>query len=413
MINKYRKKFIFISMLSLFIVLALVIGLINILNYAKVVADCDFTIERLINKEGPFIERKEPEDISDLLPPPMDGEMQFDFNKELRFQVRYFIVTLNADGSFKEADLTHIASIDEELASSYAKKVTAKNKTKGFFQDFRYLKYEEEGNSKIIFLESHKELASANYFFVFSFISSAAGFILVFILIWLLSKIVVKPFVKNQEKQKMFITDASHELKTPLTIISADIDVLELENGQSEWTNSIRKQVERLRKLTSQLTMLSKMDEELGEIQLSEFNLSDALFEAVDDYKNLFLNDELPLDVNIEKDIIFKGNQELFNELFVVMFDNANKYAEGEIKITLTKENKTIKLEFMNKATVPNGNLDYLFNRFTRLDSDRNSQSGGSGIGLAIAKEIVDLHQGTIKAEGLNDFIKFTILLKA
>ena len=398
-------------MLSLFIVLTLVIGLINTINYIKTINDCDFTIERIINKEGPFDERKEQGD-SEILPPPMiDGEIPFGDNPELRFQMRYFIVTLNEDGSFKEADLKQIASIDEDAAISYTNKVSAKGKTKGIYQNFRYLKYTEDGENKIIFLESSRELSSSKSFFVISIVSSLSGFILVFILTLVLSKIVVKPFVKNQEKQKRFITDASHELKTPLTIISADVDVLEIDHGSSEWTNSIRRQVERLRKLTNQLTMLSKMDEEIASYSFAEFNLSNALNDALDDYKNLFLKEDLPLIVNIEKDIMYNGNLELFNELFVIIFDNANKYAKGDIFVNLTKDNKTIKLEFANVADVPNGNLDYLFNRFTRLDNDRNSQSGGSGIGLAIAKEIIDLHKGVIKAEGVDDLVKFTIIL--
>ncbi len=416
MISKYRQKFILITMLSLFVVLAFIIGTINISNCLRINNESDQTIKRILQVED-FKKEEQPPQNGGELPIQNEGELPlerpddffFDRGPEARFQTRYFIVNLE-DGEITSMELDNIASIDEESAKEYAKVVSNNNRLRGYYQNFRF--YKTEDGKRIVFLECTKELNTVKSFFLISFFISLGGYFLVFILIVILSKIVVKPFVKNQEKQKRFITDASHELKTPLTIISANTEVIELENGASKWSESIKKQVERLRKLTNQLTLLSKMDEGMDDFKFSTFNLSSTLNETIDDCANIFKVNNQQLSTNIENDIEYYGNQELLNELCFIMLDNAYKYSTGEIKVQLSKDTKGIHLIFMNEANVPDGNLDYLFNRFTRLDSDRNSETGGTGIGLSIAKEIICLHKGEIKASGLNNTITFDIYLK-
>ena len=214
------------------------------------------------------------------------------------------------------------------------------------------------------------------------------------------------------EKQKRFITDASHELKTPLTIMNANVEVLEIENGENEWLTSIKNQISRLTDMTKKLTLMSKMDESNNIYEFTDFDISKVLKDTIDDFSSLSSTKDKKITTSIDDDIIFNGNSELVSELFHILLENAYKYSEEDIDISLKKDNKNIVIEFSNRADVPDGSLDYLFDRFYRMDASRNSTTGGNGIGLSIAKSIVDINHGVITANGSNNVITFKIIFK-
>ena len=402
MINQYRKKFILTTMLSLLIVLVIIIGSINFFNYQKTKANCDFILEQITSQDGPF---NNPDG-------PNPGNRDVPMGPEFRFQTRYFEVTLDASGEVVNTKLDFIASVSEQEATDYAKAVAKKNSTKGYYQDYRY-KVTADGDQKTYtFLESSRELSTNRTFLLISTIISLIGFIVVFVLITILSKLVVKPFYQNMEKQKKFITDASHELKTPLTIINADVDVIELDSGANTWTESIRKQTARLANMTKKLTLMAKMDEETHEFDMGDVKIGELLNQAVSDFSTVFNNSDKEIHLENNIDLSLHANEELINELFFIMLDNANKYSTGDIYIKSNVEHSHLVLEFSNPAEVPDGNLDYLFDRFYRLDEAHNSKTGGSGIGLSMAKSIMDIHHGKISAKGSNKTIYFTITFK-
>ena len=401
MINQYRKRFILITMLSLFVVLVIIVGSINFLNYQKVKANCDNTLKQIVSTDGPFNNPGNP-----------NPDKDFPMGPEFRFQTRYFEVTLDESGNAVNVKLEFIASITEEDAINYAKTVSKKNTLKGFYQSYRYLVTEDGANTTYTFLESSRELQTNRSFLLTSITISLVGFVVVFILITMFSKIVVKPFLQNTEKQKRFITDASHELKTPLTIINADVDVIELNNGASDWTESIRKQTSRLASMTKKLTLMAKMDEEAHEFDMNDVNISEILNQAVSDYATVFNNSDKEIHLENNANTCIYANEELINELFFIMLDNANKYSTGDIYIKAYTEHNHLIIEFSNPANVPDGNLDYLFDRFYRLDEAHNSKTGGSGIGLSMARSIMDIHHGKISAKGANNNIYFSIIFK-
>lgn len=234
---------------------------------------------------------------------------------------------------------------------------------------------------------------------------SLLGLAAVFVLVVIFSRMVFLPVEESIQKQKRFITDASHELKTPLTIIDANIEVMEMESGESQWTKSTRKQIQRLSGLVQQLVTLSRLDEEKGLEEKCEFNLSEAVSECVQPYESLAQTREKNLTLNIEEDITYTGDERSIRQLAGILMDNAVKYSSenGNITLTLKKKGKKIFLEVYNDADdLPQGKLDVLFERFYRLDSSRNSGTGGSGIGLSMAKAIVQAHKGKITAENKN-----------
>ena len=239
--------------------------------------------------------------------------------------------------------------------------------------------------------------------------------LLVFLLVFFISKIVVKPIADSYEKQKRFITDAGHEIKTPLAIIDANTEVLEMEQGESEWTASIKNQVNRLSSLTERLIFLSKMDEETIIFSMEEFSLSGLISDMAASFQAVAKAQEKVLQLEIEQGVFYYGNESSFRQLLSILIDNAMKYSNPYGNITLSLHQSERKVEFMISNTVdqvPQGNLDRLFERFYRLDSSRNSETGGYGLGLSAAKAIIIAHKGKITAWSANGkLISFLIVL--
>lgn len=242
---------------------------------------------------------------------------------------------------------------------------------------------------------------------------SGIGFITVLILVITFSKIVLRPVAQSYEKQRQFITDAGHELKTPLTIIDANTEVIEMENGESQWTKSIRNQVERLTSMVGQFITLSKMEEKNENFHKTDISLNIILNESLEPFDAVFLSKNIKINTFSEKDIHISGDEKLLRQLFEILIDNAAKYASENSTFSISMKRKSRKnmLTFENESnTISEGNLDILFDRFYRTDASRNSATGGSGIGLSVAKSIVTLHGGTIHAKS-DDGKKIQIII--
>ena len=207
---------------------------------------------------------------------------------------------------------------------------------------------------------------------------------------------------ESYRKQKQFLTDAGHELKTPLTIIDANTEVLEMEIGSSKWLDSTRNQVIRLTNMVKQFTALAKMDEAQGLLQKARFSLSQVLNETVDLFIPVATSTHRTLQVSCAEDLYYVGDKEQFRQLFCLLLDNAIKYStpDSRIELTLCKHGKHLCFTIFNECKgIAKGSQDILFERFYRSDSSRNSSTGGSGIGLSIAHSIVENHKGSIHAE--------------
>lgn len=227
------------------------------------------------------------------------------------------------------------------------------------------------------------------------------GAAIVFVLVIILSKIALKPVEESYRKQKNFITNASHDIKTPLTIINAGTEVIELEHGEGEWTKEIKKQTQRLTSLTDKLVFLSRMDEENQKIDMRDFSLSEVLADAVAPYANMSAAKGLNFSLDLQPDVVCRGNEEMLGRAFALLLDNAMKYTSerGEIFVSLKKKGKSVELRFKNTAEgLETGNHNEIFERFYRSDRSRNSKTGGHGIGLSVVKAIVTAHKGKIAA---------------
>ncbi len=205
---------------------------------------------------------------------------------------------------------------------------------------------------------------------------------------------------ESYEKQRRFITDAGHELKTPITVIDTSAEVLELEQGENQWTKSIRHQAARLASLTENLISLSRMDES-SSLAMVDFSLSDAVEESADALRALLETGGRSLRMDIEPHISCRGSEQHIRRLVGILLDNASKYAvpDSEIMLSLKKQGKSAVLICENQADdVAPGDHDEFFERFYRADASRSSETGGHGIGLSMARAIVQAHRGKISA---------------
>lgn len=396
-------------MLSTMLVLTAIMGVVNFSNYREMLDRADEMTALLEQNDGKFPEEPSRHEQDDTETPPAkpenDEKDKSRFSVETPFETRYFTVTVDENGEVTDCDLDRIAAVDEETAEEYTQTAQQKNKTTGFQGIYRYRVTATEDGAKYVFLDCRREISNFRTVLVTTISVSLLGLAAVFVLVVIFSRMVFRPVEESIQKQKRFITDASHELKTPLTIIDANTEVMEMESGESQWTKSTRKQIQRLSGLVQQLVTLSRLDEEKGLEEKCEFNLSEAVSECVQPYESLAQTREKNLTLNIEEDITYTGDERSIRQLAGILMDNAVKYSSenGNITLTLKKKGKKIFLEVYNDAgDLPQGKLDVLFERFYRLDSSRNSGTGGSGIGLSVAKAIVQAHKGKITAENKN-----------
>ncbi len=389
MIKKLRARFIWVAMLSVILVLGTIIAAINISNYSRVQESSDRIIAVLEENGGRF-----PMDFS-IKPNEQNG-----ISPETPFSTRYFTVLIYEDGRL-ETNTSNIAGVTDDAAREYARELFASGKAKGMYEDYKYSAVKSGENTMYIFLDCGKDLFFFRNFLQMSIFISLGGLTVIFILVLIFSKISLKPVEEGYRKQKSFITNASHDIKTPLTIIGAQTEVIELEGGESEWTAGIKKQVERLSALTDKLVFLSKMDEDGYRVELKTFSLSDALAEILNAYENLAKEKAFAYAVEIEQNVSYKGNEDMLKQAFALLLDNAMKYTseQGKIHVSLKKTGRDFALRFHNDCEgLEKGRHEEIFERFYRAESSRNSGLGGHGIGLSVVKAIVNLHKGKISA---------------
>ena len=402
MFKKLKTKIIFVSSTAIFVFLVLILLTINIINYKTVVNEADRTLEKIsrnFDKNG----NKPP--FQDNNP----NHMAPEFSPESRF----FTIKLDSTNNILEYD-TSLFTINANEITDYANKVIHLDKEKGFVDDFRFLVINKNSVKTIIFLDCSRNL---NVYLSFMFASISIAIISLIIIVgilWILSNSIIKPFALNYEKQKTFITDASHELKTPLTIINTNIDILEMEYGNNESFSDIHTQIDRLRDLTNNLVLLSKMEESDNHPEFIELPISDIIIESIIPFKNLASSQNKLIKEAIEDFQTIKGNDKLIRQLLTILLDNAVKYSKenSTIEIIFTKHKNNHLLIITNESSYPldKEKINYVFDRFYRLDSSRNSSTGGHGIGLSIAKAIADTHNIKINAS-IIDENKFQILL--
>lgn len=409
MINKLRKRFVIIGTLSVFVFLLIVVTTINIINYKAMINDIDRTVEVVANPKANFFKEFEK---------PIEPRKEFeeflpnDMSPEVPFETRFFSVLIDDSNQIQDTDISRIITVTSEEIINYVTKATKSSSDKGFIDEFRYKKISEDDLTRIVFVDCGRKIDSFYNFVLISSLTAFVGCILICGLFILVSKKVVSPIVENQNKQKTFITNAGHEIKTPLTIISANTDLLEMEIGNNESINDIRKQTVRLKDLTNKLVYLAKLNENSDEIIKTDLPLSEVLNNVIENFSSIIQQKCINLSLNIEKLVSIVGEQKSIEELFNILLDNAIKYTEesGNISVSLSSNSKKVYFSISNttKEQIDEESLRNIFERFYRVDKSRNSRIKGFGIGLSVARTITEQHNGEISAK-INENQQFEI----
>ena len=395
MFKKLRLKFTLLTSTISFVTL-FVIGLsLNTILYFK-------TTSRL--KEDAIVALKYPLEEQEKNDGPNDK------NNENLLK-RFFFITLN-NNSYTYYRNNMFPLNQNELAT-LSNNIFKGNKNYGFYNYFYFYK----SNNTAVVLDARSEKEALNSTYIVSTSICLSAFVLITTFSFLFSKKVIRPYEKNYESQRRFLTDASHELKTPLAIISANLDVLESENENNKWVNSSQEQISRMRNLINEMVSLNKIEELNGNTKKEKFNMSDSLLEAIESYESLSIDNNIKFTYNVSENIIYDGDESLILKLYGIFLDNAFKYVskDGWIHISLKDNKKKVVLIFSNSVEdVDEEKLKYCFDRFYTLDESRSKSRSGFGIGLSIAQAIVKEHNGEIKTylKDNNKSIYFEIILK-
>ena len=329
------------------------------------------------------------------------------------------MVELSLEGDIMSVSTERIAMVDDVKAKDYAKQVYKRTDEAGFIGDFRYRKLFEKKETKndicVIFLDCGRKLFTFKNTLLINCLISFLGFVIISIIIIFLSGRIVRPVSESYEKQKQFISVAGHELRTPVTIIDADAEILAMEIGdENEWLSDIRNQTSRMADLTNNLLTLSRMDANQQQYTRIDFPISDIVDETVRSFQVLARSRGRNIKTEVIPMLSFCGDENSMRQLVGILLDNAIKYSNREnILLKLEKRNHLLYLSVKNNSEqVSSEQLRHFFDRFYRTEQSSNLESGGYGLGLSIAKSIVEAHKGKITASMPDtDTIQITVTL--
>lgn len=404
MIGTLKRKFVMTAMLAITVLLLSLLGVLNLANLVAVEKDIDRTLSMISEYEG------SPNNI------PMDFEahqdrpaseapMKSPENKYDTFMAStFFVVLFDGKGDIVYVDTSRTSSVTEDAAKELAKEVLLKDDFSGKNGKYRYMVRTTvaENGTSVVFLDISAEMHS---FFRIMFLSGVIGLVcwgLMLVFVILLSNRAIRPIAENIEKQRQFVTNAGHEIRTPLAIIQSNTEAMELYIGENKWSKNIKEQTVRLGGLMKNLLLLARMDEGGAEANVSDFLLSDLLAGMIQGVVQPMEMKAINLRTGIRPDVFLRADKEQIEQLISILSENALKYANkgGDISVCLRKEERQILLQFQNTCeALPSVPSDRLFDRFYRADEARSQKNGGYGIGLSVAKSIVAGNKGSIAAE--------------
>lgn len=435
MIERIRKRFIHSTIASVLIALILIMGTFNFLAFRSVRVNADLLLDLMAHNGGDFPERIPDEYkgiiedfgnaasfIDDDFPDddPIDSDARVKDNEGVRaqsdryrtfsavtdetpYETRYFSVILNGDDTTRAVNTGRIASVSAADAARYAKSLRSIGASgTGFLGVYRYrVQPVENDGTMYLFLDCTSDLYNTIYILILSLLIGLAALLLISLLVVLFSKKAIKPIAESYDKQQKFITNAGHELKTPLAIIDSCTEVIEMTDGENKWTSGIHEQVERLSSMTAELISMAKMSESDLELNKRDLDLSELCRETLEPFGLMAEEQGLGYELNITPDIPFFGNEQTLRQLCSILADNAVKYATPgtTIVMSLRKKGRRVLLSSNNAAEgIEKGNRGELFERFYRGDTSHSSEKKGYGIGLSMAETITELHNGRITA---------------
>ena len=394
MIKKLEQRIFLLIMLSLSIIIIGIISLYASLNYNN-------TINTTITMMNRFV----------------DGGLIINSNKIEDYKLRS---EFNARGVYRviiqNSVIIHSPEVlENNEIDEYVLKILKRNNEKGIVGNYIYDVNKLDKNTTIISLiEDESSTSHIRKMLMFSLIISVASLGVIYIIAKKLSKTIVEPVEETFEKQKQFISDASHELKTPLAVIEANADVLQDNVGESKWINYIQNEIESMNKLINELLLLAKIENVDNIKEYTGLNLSKEAQIILSMFESVAYEKGVIIESNIDENITIKGNKEDIEHIVSTLTDNAIKHTEPQKKIlvNLKKEKNEIILEVKNMGEqIPEKEREKIFERFYRIDKSRNRKEKRYGLGLAIAKATIEKYNGRIEVDYKNEFTIFRVII--
>lgn len=407
MIRSLRKRIVRIVMCSFLAVLLLLLIGLNIVTRHHVYAEIDTRLEYLAQSMlGP------PQGMIDLTPEHMRQWIELN-DAGIMNETSYFIFDAYMTVDVRQQQIGLLSLALGQDANAVMRSILGGTKDFGNIGQYRYYAAERTNPYKLVFLRCDNEFSSLRSLLNTSILLGAGVFFLVWLLVIFLSRRAMRPFAKIIDNQKRFISNASHELKTPLGVIVSDLDMQVLESGTSEWLENAQLQADHLALLIEQLTAYALLDEKRQRSADMPVSLSALAETLLAEFRPLAVTNEQRLTAEIAPGVTVSGNEEAFRTLLSVLMENAVKYTPvgGTIQLRVRRGKKAA-LEVENTcSSIDEATLEHLFERFYRAP-DHRSEHGGSGLGLSIAHEITELYGGSIRAKrGAEGTIIFTVEL--
>ena len=397
MIEKLRKRFICIALIALTASMILVTVVINVVNWADVRSELEQTLSILSETGG--------------IPPEAEGNGgvprwadRSRHQRNMLNESRFFTGILGEDGAVHVLNRTREDSATEEEVTQLITRAAETGSVSGSVGDYFFRAARDaRGGTRYVFLNAETKLSSVRRLILFSVIACAAGILLAMIAVIRFSRKAIEPILKNEKQQKQFITDASHELKTPLTVISANMDVLSQDVPDNPWVLSTRKQVANMRRLTDELVYLSRLEENDRPLEMKTFSLRPVLEDVAEPFAAMAEFQGRRMEISAEDGLSLTGDEDAVRRMISTLCDNAVKYSpeEGSIRVEAKADGRHVLLRFSNtvEKALTREQCERLFQRFYRADESRSKEKkSGFGIGLSIAAAVAEKHGGTLTA---------------
>lgn len=397
--NKVKRKFIFYAEMAVFVLLTVLLSVINAINFTMASEDAD-RITEMISKSGGIFFR----DDSNAAINPGGGLAaggrgnsrigpMGPYSPEMNVSVRYFTYAFDDDGNAEKIDY-RISAVTESEAERWAESLL--NEDIGWTNvTYRYRVYEKNDKTYVTVIDQGRELLPSYRILIISLCGEAAVLLLSFLILVLVGKRLFNQFEEADRKQKRFIANVESEFKLPLTIINANTEVIERENGSNDQTKSINRQVRKMTKLVKNLAALSIFEEK--DITVSKVDMSNIFNVAIDTKKSKFEKHNIELQYSIDTDITVDGDERAIKQIFDELIENSIKFSVSKASFTMQKQNGRIVIRQTNDTNLSNGSIDQIFDRFTTLQNANDKD--GYGLGLSYVKDIVKAHNGRISAK--------------
>ncbi len=396
MFKQLQKSFVKSAMLSFTAVLLVVLVAVNVVNYRQTVNQVDRLGTMLVNNDGTFPDAPE----GGMAPkehPEHGMPKGMEFRKDDQMATRYAVVRV-ANGTVQSVDQTHLVSLDEEALKELGLRIAQGTSTKGWEGSLRYQVAKTDAGTMVVLVDANKEAQQISRLMMVTGAVFVLCLAVVYVLVRLVSKRAIRPFVENVERQQQFIANASHEIKTPLAVLSANTDLLTMMGTEAKFVDSNKRQIKRLNSLVEQMLILSRYDEGEAAATKEEVDVVAITKSIVEEISPVLNEKGLRVEFTGEAQTLITTNKSAMTELIRILLDNAMKYTVGEPVITV--EAKRNQLAIGNETEpMTKEQVSQIFDRFYRVDSSRNRTTGGSGLGLSIAQKIAETNDVQLTAE--------------